>query len=186
MQIPIKLVLFALLSATALVACEPSEVGAQALTGSQASAEVTGKIWGNLDGNHQEWVTFRIEGPDGWASTSNFGASMPMMTDISLQGHPDATPGIAGAFSIEFTVINGAIAETGLKYFPGPSTFPFYGDEEGSIEIEIVDMDLEAEIGQVSGRAHGRIFKTDGYTTPPDTGNAMEIDVEFQATVYAQ
>lgn len=153
--------------------------------GSSAS-EVTGTIDGSVGDQSERWVTFRQETPAGWHSTSTFGSPIGLMTSITLQGHLEKHFQIQGMVSIEITLMNDRVVEAGVSYFPEDSTFPFYGDHEGSVKLDMETLDIDGEQAKVAGVISGRIFKTTDFTSPPDTSDALDVSLEFEAMAYKE
>lgn len=170
---------------------EPSvarQVDAPVASGPASSheGERTGIITGTVGTQGGEWSTIKVSNGSETHATANFSSPTEMMTDFSLQGHRTQAVQILGTVTIEFTLMNDRLVESGVKYFPEETTFPFYGDHDGSVEVTIDQIDIDGDIATVTGQAFGKVYRVVNFRTDPDLADARNVDLRFEVTAHKQ
>jgi len=155
---------------------------AEAATTGQKTGTITGMV-GTQGG---EWSTLSVTDGSVTHATANFSSLSGTMTDFSLQGHRAQQVQILGAVTIEFTMMDQRLVESGVKYFPEQSTFPFYGDHEGSVKVTIDQIEIDGDIATVSGQAFGEVYRVVDFRSDPDLADARHVDLRFDVTAHRQ
>ncbi|MEM1152638.1 MAG: hypothetical protein AAGI44_00760 [Pseudomonadota bacterium] len=176
--------LMLLLLTIAAAGCDSSPADQQ--NSSDSSMQETGYIEGTIGDSQGQWLTLRRTFEGSASSTGNFSSPMGTMTSYTLQGHEAKQFQIENSVSISFTNMNGELIESGVNYFHSDDTWPFYGDNDGSVTIEISELEVSDDVAQVVGRVTGRIYLMEGLTAEPDLSDYRDIDLRFNVTAYRE
>ena len=176
-------ILSVLLMVFGLVACDASTSVAQSAA---SEIEETGFIEGTVGEATGRWVTFRQSFEGESSSTSNFSSPAGMMTSYTLQGHETTRFAIKNSVSVSFTLMNGALVESGVNYFHTDNMRQFYGDHEGSVTVQLSSVDNADGVARVAGTVKGRVYRMEGMTAEVVPSDFMDIDLQFEATAFKE
>lgn len=155
-------------------------------TEAAAPTDRLGEIVGLVGDVDQTWHTIRISDPSGTHSTANFSTRVGIMTDFGLQGHVDGELQVKDSLSVQFTLMDDRLVESGVKYFPNASTFPFYGDHDGSVKVTLESINITGDVAAVKGTVTGKIYKTVDFRTAPDTSEALSVSLSFDTKAFKE